>query len=527
MGNVTPIFIFNSLDTIRGGLTKAVLTRANALIDTFPQIYIFTLKYQKNHEQIINKLYESGKLDRRVKVLNMFVDIDPFKEKEKVTLDPKIYEIKEDGFVEFKDNGSKELSFRYYKNGLYVKYKRFDKKNRLMLIDYMNEGRHRIRREEYNQDGTLSRVQHMDLFQNKPKLERYMSKNGECFLSLWIDPKTGKGGRCQLYYPHPIEFKNLNELYSFWITEKIKKIDNPILMTDSRKTDEILLNVTDSKCKRIAILHNNHFAKPYTAGSDIKATWKPLFNNIEKFDKVVFLTNEQKNDVSERFGKHNHFTVIPHSVIPTYIDPKITFNPYLAVTLARYEEQKRLDEAIHAFKYVVDAIPTAEYHIYGFGPDENKLKELIEKLNLNKNVFLKGFTDNPTSVYQSASCSILTSDYEGFGLVITESLAAGTPVIAYDIKYGPKDIIRNGIDGYLVPKGDQKQLAEKIIKIMTNQDLRNQFSQNASEVVKRFSYEMYRQKWVELFKEFKDDTPQVETKQSKKTPGRFWSLFKK
>src|SRR5699024_11168689 len=99
----------------------------------------------------------------------------------------------------------------------------------------------------------------------------------------------------------------------------------------------------------------------------------------------------------------------------------------------------------------------------------------------------KGFSSNPKSVFQSASCSILTSLREGFGMVITESMAEGTPVISYLIKYGPKDIIKDGVNGFLVKDGDKEELANKIIDILTNDEMRDKLSKNAINIREKFS----------------------------------------
>jgi len=231
-----------------------------------------------------------------------------------------------------------------------------------------------------------------------------------------------------------------------------------------------------------------------------------LFTSLTSFNKVVFLTEEQQKDVESLYDvNENKFTVIPHPAKQvSLIDEKKNneqYNSYLAVTLARYESQKRLDYAIRAFKIVVDKLPNAEYHIYGFGKLEAELKRLIKELKLEENVKLKGFTTDASNTYRSAACSILTSDFEGFGMVLTESLASGTPVVSFDLKYGPKDIIRDGIDGYLVEKGNIEDLAEKVIKIMENPKIRQEISHNALEVNNRFSVESYSNNWVNLLTE--------------------------
>ncbi|MCM3668082.1 glycosyltransferase [Mesobacillus maritimus] len=506
MRNTTPVFVFKSLDVVRGGLTKAVLTRANMLARHYEEVVFLTLKFQPNFKEIKEELYQSGKLDPRVTVKNFYDEMMS----RAVSADPKRMapnDIEEEGYAVLKDTEQeKNPSYRYYKNGQYVKYKRFNENGRLIFTDYMDKSRYRTQRDEYDESGYLVCSQFMDYEKNAPRLKSYYRQDGQCFLTVWMNPDSKKEGKAILFTDEPKEFNSLNDLYRYWIQNELTLYSLPLVMSDSRATDGIVLKLKISNGKKIAILHNNHLDKPYSQIENVKKTWTTLFNGISKYDSVVFLTNEQKKDVAEKFGMISSYTVIPHAAKQVDLQRvQNDYNPHVAVTLARYDNQKRLDEAVRAFKYVVDNIPDAEFHIYGFGPKEDELKRLISSLDLEKNVLLKGFTDNPTYTYQTASCSILTSDYEGFGMVLTESLAAGTPVVAYDIKYGPRDIVRDGVDGYLVDKGNKKELAKKIVKIMNDDNLRMKMSKKALEVTERFSEHNYESQWLNLFNQLENE----------------------
>ncbi len=93
----------------------------------------------------------------------------------------------------------------------------------------------------------------------------------------------------------------------------------------------------------------------------------------------------------------------------------------------------------------------------------------------------------------------MTSNYEGFGLAITESLACSTPVVSWNTKYGPSEIIRNGIDGYIVENEDEA--SEKILKILNmDKNEYNMMQKNCLDVSNRFSEESIDKLWVELLK---------------------------
>ncbi|MFS0561721.1 glycosyltransferase [Terribacillus sp. 179-K 1B1 HS] len=500
----TPVFVFNSLNVERGGLTKAVMKRANMLAEHYEEVVFFTLAYQQDHKNIIEKLYKSGQLSRKVKVRNFYTDLLDIQLIDK----PKKASTEVEGFRSIQDNKSTQLAFRYYDNGYYKEYRRFNGDGSLKFIDYMDESRTRLSRAEFLRDGRLVRTSHMDHATNKPKLHRYLMKDGSCKLTAWVNP-SGSEGRVIVFGNTDVEYDSIHKAYAAWIGQAIKDYNTPVLLSDSRKTDETVLLVK-AVVEKIAVAHNNHFESPYDESANTKKSWTHFTEGINSFDHVVFLTNEQEKDITSRYDVTTKLHVIPHAA-PDTPSPQQGYNPKVAVTLARFEPQKRLDEGIAAFKHVVERIPDAEYHIYGMGPLENDLKKQIKQLGLEQNVKLLGFSSNPAASYQSAACTILTSDFEGFGMVLTETLAAGTPAVSYDIKYGPKDIIRNDVDGYLVKKGDQKALAEKVVAIMKDSSLRDRLSARATEVTERFSEESFKKDWVEMFGQtytaLEDDKP--------------------
>jgi glycosyltransferase involved in cell wall biosynthesis len=492
----TPVFVFNSLNVKRGGLTKAVLKRANLLVNYCPEVVFFTLAYQQDHLNIIEKLYESGQMDRRIKVRNFYTDmlgVEHVKE-------PTIMPVELEGYSHIIDKKSNLPAYRYYNNGLYEQYRRFQKDGSLKLIDYMDESRTRQRREEYLRNNRLIRVSHMDITNNKAKLHRYYHADGTCKIAVWLDEPDTEG-KTILFDGEAKEFAKIDHAYAHWIEKAMATYEAPVLLSDSRKTDETVLHVKGD-FEKIGVAHSSHIGAPYKNDSDTKITWHTFFKGIDDFNKVVVLTEHQKKDVISRYHVDSEkLEVIPHAAPENVKALSESADPHLAVALSRYSEEKAVDEGIRAFRHVVDKLPDARYLIYGFGPIESQLKKLINELKLQDNVKLMGFTDNPTAVYQSAACSILTSKYEGFGMVLTESMAAGTPAISYDIKYGPREIIRDGVDGFIVEPGDQKLLADKILSIMENPQLRQSMAEKAVDIAERYSEEKYNQSWITLFKD--------------------------
>ncbi len=131
------------------------------------------------------------------------------------------------------------------------------------------------------------------------------------------------------------------------------------------------------------------------------------------------------------------------------------------VYLARYSAEKNQALAIRAFAQVVREVPQAKLQLYGDGSGKRALQEQVKQLSLEQSISINDFVQDVAAVYESAGLSILTSQGEGFSLVVLESLCHGCPVVACDVNYGPADMIEDGENGALVPFGNEELLAQE------------------------------------------------------------------
>ena len=137
-------------------------------------------------------------------------------------------------------------------------------------------------------------------------------------------------------------------------------------------------------------------------------------------------------------------------------------------------------------------------HIYGQGAYKKQLEEQIRSLRLENNVILKGNSDDLTKAYLDSSIYVLPSRFEGFGLVLIEAASFGLPIISFDCPSGPSDILKGDL-GRLVPNGDVTQLAESIIQMIENPQLRMAYARKGKEIVEKYDESRIYPLWDELF----------------------------
>lgn len=216
---------------------------------------------------------------------------------------------------------------------------------------------------------------------------------------------------------------------------------------------------------------------------------------LSKYDKVIILSNIDK----DKWNLKN-VEVIPNFYIKKQdIILENYFQEKRFLSAGRLSFEKGYDILIEVWKEVVKINNKIKIDIYGEGPEEEKIKFLIEKNKLEKNVYLKSFTNKLNEKYQNYYGYILPSRFECFPLVVLESISNGVPVIAFDLECGLKDMISSEKEGILIPRFDCKKMAKKIIKLYENEDLRNEISKNCLKKSEKFQDMKVMEKWVRLF----------------------------
>lgn len=217
---------------------------------------------------------------------------------------------------------------------------------------------------------------------------------------------------------------------------------------------------------------------------------------VRRFDKFVVLTHEDKG----YWGNLPHMEVIPNAamhVSKNYSD--VTNKRVIAV--GRLDYQKGFDRLIEAWELIQHTGEWTDWRldIFGQGEWKDMLQQMIDERGLQHSVRINKPTKQIGEEYVKSSLLVMSSHYEGFPMVMIEAMACGLPVVSFDYKCGPKDIIQHGINGLLVPDGDVKALANAMMEVMADEAYRRMLSQNARKVVDTYSEEAVMKQWIRLF----------------------------
>jgi len=216
-------------------------------------------------------------------------------------------------------------------------------------------------------------------------------------------------------------------------------------------------------------------------------------------DVVVVQTRKAAGYFPQRIRKR--IQVIPNSVDSP--DPEIRARTVdlekpVILGMGRLVPAKGFDLLIEAFSMLASWHPEWRLTIIGEGPDRSRLEKLVREKELTGRVSLPGAVDDPYCVLPEADLFVLPSRYEGYPNVLCEAMACELPVVSFDCPSGPADIVRDGVDGVLVPVGDVGRLAETMGRLMRDENERRRLAQMAPEVIQRFSVDTVMNRWNDL-----------------------------
>lgn len=311
----------------------------------------------------------------------------------------------------------------------------------------------------------------------------------------------------QYQHPYPMRILlhiKINNQFKKRLQEEVDRINPDFIICTAAWMPDVVCKLK-GKVKKII---ESHSAKYYTQIPDKftmgffrdrlnEYTSHKRFKIIEKHcNAVVTLTH----DDAKAWSKAPKVYVIPN-ITESILSESSKCEVHRVIAVGRLTYQKGFDRLIDAWCIVHKNHPDWTLDIYGEGVRRDALQKQIEENHLKTTVTIHQFTKNINKEYLNSSIFALSSNYEGFGLVLIEAMGCGLPCISFNCPYGPSEIIKNNEDGLIIENGDIVGFANAICYLIENEKERKTFGKRARQNVVRFSSENIMPKWEKLFKE--------------------------
>lgn len=302
--------------------------------------------------------------------------------------------------------------------------------------------------------------------------------------------------------------------YRQLLTDYLFKVRPDVTVTVLRREINFINDINDGS-QKVGEIHFNKqsyrtFSKswlPTWVNNLVTHRWqKALERQVRRLAHFVVLTQEDYQMWAPVFSAPINpttpITPIRLSIIPnpiyTYPDEASDCTSHRVIAVGRYTWQKGFDLLIQAWKEVEALAPKWQLHIYGAG-DPTAFRQMAMEDGVGDTLFCEEATSDVYVRYRESSIFVLSSRYEGFGLVMVEAMSCGIPVVAFACPCGPRDVISDGTDGLLIANGDTHALANGLLRLMNDASLRQRMGQAAREKARRYMEPPIMKQWIELF----------------------------
>lgn len=313
------------------------------------------------------------------------------------------------------------------------------------------------------------------------------------FEDLWNKPFLKK---IYLYLVKQRKYKQL-------LTRELLRIQPDITITTLRREINFIHEMKDGS-RKIGELHlsrANYRGVEDRESSSIKSLFskwwkKDVISNLQRLDKFVVLN---ENAVLE-WPELDNVTMIPDP-LPLKMEEKSALQSKRIVTIGRYSYEKGYDFLLRIWALVEKKYPDWQLNVYGMG-DPTPYVKLMDELSVDpRRCHLNSSLVDVESEYLRSSILVQPSRTEGFGLVLVEAMACGLPVVAFDCENGPRSLIEDGEDGFLIPPCDVESFADRLMQLMDDEKLRTKMGEKGLMKSQQYHISKIASQWEQLFDE--------------------------
>lgn len=218
---------------------------------------------------------------------------------------------------------------------------------------------------------------------------------------------------------------------------------------------------------------------------------------IPKYDQFIVLTKEDEISWKEKICNVKYIS----NILPFEKEGKSELTQKHVIAVGRLDGQKGFNRLIDIWALVTKKHPDWILDIYGKGRDHKALQSQIDNYGISDTTVIHQPDQNIKDHYLNSSIFVMTSIYEGLPMTLLEANGLGLPSVCYDFPCGPKDVIKDGINGFLIKDGDSNTFADKLLTLIENDNIRKLMGQEAYRMSERYSCKNIMREWVNLFNE--------------------------
>ncbi|GAA3322845.1 glycosyltransferase [Paeniglutamicibacter sulfureus] len=293
-------------------------------------------------------------------------------------------------------------------------------------------------------------------------------------------------------------FTSAAKLYRRFLTELVD-LAHADVVVDSKYSAGFLWSWKHPEAVKIVNFHSTHVSPGKDAlTGKLSATHQKIIQNRDAWDGITFLTESQRTAFVQRFGETSNTFVISNPVdgprtLPAFGDRK----PNSVIHVGRFTKGKNIGELLEIAKKVATAGVPIHLDLVGDGDQRPELEAKVRQLGAEDLITFHGHVNDVGQRLHRARVLLLCSKFEGQSLAILEAQAHGCVPVAYDVDFGPRDVIENRRNGFLVPFGEQETAVQAVTSLLTDDSLCEAMSTQGFNDSVHFRSDVIFGKWME------------------------------
>ena len=302
-------------------------------------------------------------------------------------------------------------------------------------------------------------------------------------------------------YARPWRYFQIRRSFRTRMQKVVSDFMPDVVVVTIPNTEDFIYDMLEAS-GRAKVVIESHLASDYhlvnlSSTEKVIYHFNPPMGAIKKADLLITLTAMDAEKWRKRGLK---YVMTVHNPLPAYTHelPDVEKLPGRIIAVGRLDEQKRFDRLIDAFSLIAGKHPSWYVDIFGRGKLHDDLAVQIHRQGLDGRVNLREPVKDIFTEYRRSQFFALSSDYEGFGLVIIEAMASGLPVVSTSCPCGPSEIIGDGVTG-LLTKLDAADMAAKMDWMITHEHERQAMGQRAHKDAERYEKEKVIGQWIKAY----------------------------